>query len=85
MMLEKCRRVMPVVGSLNSKYGRGTIRWAVARPGGRWRTRSERSSPHYTTKLSDVPILYQGTPTARWLERTIDISQIRGAKAGPLL
>ena len=57
-MLEKFRRVMPVVDSLNRKYGRGTVRWAVAKPNGRWHTKAERRSPHYTTRLSDVPILY---------------------------
>jgi DNA polymerase V len=57
-MLEKFRRVMPVVDGLNRKYGRGTVRWAVARPDGRWKTRAGRCSPHYTTRLSDVPVLY---------------------------
>ena len=57
-MLEKFRRVMPVVDNLNRKYGRGTVRWAVAKSNGRWQTKAERCSPHYTTRLSDVPTLY---------------------------
>jgi len=57
-MLEKFRRVMPVVDGLNRKYGRGTVRWAVAKPNGRWQTKAGRCSPHYTTRLSDIPTLY---------------------------
>lgn len=55
--LEKFRRVMPVMDQLNAKYGGGTVRFATARPGGRWKTRAARSSPHYTTRLSDIPLL----------------------------
>lgn len=55
--LEKYRRVMPVVDQLNAKYGRGTVCFAVARPGGRWKTKAQRSSPHYTTRLTDIPLL----------------------------
>jgi len=55
--LEKYRRVMPVVDQLNARYGRGTIRFAVARLGGRWRTKALRSSPHYTTRLTDILLL----------------------------
>jgi hypothetical protein len=55
--LEKFRRVMPVMDQLNVKYGRGTVRFVTARPGGRWKTRAARSSPHYTTRLSDILLL----------------------------
>jgi DNA polymerase V len=55
--LEKYRRVMPVVDQLNAKYGRGTVRFAIARPRGRWRTKALRSSPHHTTRLTDIPLL----------------------------
>jgi DNA polymerase V len=54
----KFRRVMPVMDTLNAKYGRGTLRFATARPNGRWKTKAARSSPHYTTRLSDIPTLY---------------------------
>lgn len=56
--LEKFRRIMPFVDYLNRKYGRDTVRWAIARPEGRWKTKAERCSPHYTTRLSDIPILH---------------------------
>jgi DNA polymerase V len=52
--LESLRRVMPVVDMLNKKYGRDTVRLAVANPKGRWRTKAAKGSPRYTTKLADV-------------------------------
>jgi len=55
--LERFRRVMPVVGMLNKKYGRDTVRLAGANPKGRWRTKAARRSPRYTTKLAEVPRL----------------------------
>jgi DNA polymerase V len=57
-LLEKFNRIMPVVDKLNRKYGRNTIRFGIARPDGRWKTKAEHSSPHYTTRLMDVPTLY---------------------------
>jgi DNA polymerase V len=53
-MLERFRRVMPVVDMLNRKYGRDTVRWAAANPKGRCRTKVVSRSPRYTTKLSEV-------------------------------
>jgi hypothetical protein len=47
-----------MMGRLNKRYGSDTLRFVVAQPNGRWRTKAERSSPHYTTRLSDVPTLY---------------------------
>ena len=43
---------------LNAKYGRGTIRFGVARPGGGWRTKAERVSPRYTTRLDEIMTVY---------------------------
>lgn len=56
--LEKFRRIMPVADMLNRKYGRDTVRWARAKSNRRWKTRAAQSSPHYTTRLSDIPTLY---------------------------
>lgn len=56
--MEKFRRIMPVMDRLNRKYGKYTLRFGVVRPNSRWKTKAERSSPHYTTRLSDVPTLY---------------------------
>lgn len=55
---ERFRQVMEAVDAINRKYGRDTIRFAVARPDGRWKTKFEHSSPHYTTRLSDVPVVH---------------------------
>jgi DNA polymerase V len=57
-MMEKFYRVMPAMDKLNKKYGRDTVRFGVAQPNGRGKTKAERCSPHYTTRLSDVPMLY---------------------------
>lgn len=57
-VMEKFKLIMPVMDRLNRKYGRDTVRFGVARPNGRWRTKAEHSSPHYTTRLSDVLTLY---------------------------
>jgi folate-dependent tRNA-U54 methylase TrmFO/GidA len=57
-MRKKFKGIMPVMDSLNRKYGRDTVRFGVAKPNGRRKTNAERSSPHYTTRLSDVPTLY---------------------------
>ena len=55
--LEKFRRVVPVMDMLNRKYGRDTVRLGSANPRGRWKTRAVRTSPRYTTRLSEVPLL----------------------------
>lgn len=55
--LERFRRVMPVVDVLNKRYGRDTVRLAGANPKGRWRTKGAKRSPHYTTKLAEVPTI----------------------------
>jgi hypothetical protein len=49
--------MMPVVDMLNRKYGRDTVRWAVANPKGRWKIRAGWRSTLYTLRLSDVPPL----------------------------
>ena len=45
-MIEKFKMIMPVMDRLNRKYGRDMVRFGVARPNGRWKTKAERSSPH---------------------------------------
>jgi DNA polymerase V len=51
---ERSRRVMKAVDEINIKYGRGTVRFGAARPGGKWETKFLRRSPRYTTCLSEV-------------------------------
>jgi hypothetical protein len=55
--LERFRRVMPVMDRLNARYGPGTVRFAVARPGGRWQTKFAHRSSRYTTCLEEVQVV----------------------------
>lgn len=51
---EKSRRVMKAVDEINRKYGCDTLRFGVARQGGRWETKFLRRSHRYTTCLGEV-------------------------------
>lgn len=51
---EKFRQVMVAVDKLNRRWGKNTVRFAVANPGGRWRTKFGKRSPGYTTRLDEV-------------------------------
>ena len=51
---ERFRQVMLAVDQINRKWGRDTIRFAAANPAGDWRTKIERRSPRYTTRLEEV-------------------------------
>lgn len=55
--LERFRRVMPTIDSINKKSGKDTIRFAIANPAGRWKTKAARSSLHYTTRFTDLPVI----------------------------
>ncbi len=48
------QRLSSVVDALNSTYGRGAVRLAV-QGSGDIKSASERRSPHYTTRWSDIP------------------------------
>lgn len=49
-------RVMEVMDQINARYGRGTLRLPLDATTGKWRTKQERKSPSYTTKLEDLPL-----------------------------
>jgi DNA polymerase V len=51
---ERFRQVMVAVDQINRKWGRDTVRFATANPEGNWRTKIERRSPRYTTRLQEV-------------------------------
>jgi DNA polymerase V len=51
---ERFRQVMVAVDQINRKWGRDTVRFAAANLEGRWRTRHEKRSPRYTTRLPEV-------------------------------
>lgn len=52
--LEREHRITSAVDAINSTFGRGTIRLAV-QGSGKIRSASDKQSPHYTTKWSDIP------------------------------
>jgi len=51
---ERSRRVMKAVDAINARHGRDTVRFGVADPTRRWKTKAMRRSRQYTTRLSDV-------------------------------
>jgi DNA polymerase V len=51
---ERFRQVSIAVDEINKKYGRDTIRFATADPEGRWRTKFQKRSQRYTTRLQEV-------------------------------
>jgi hypothetical protein len=42
------------VDEINSRFGRDTVHFGAARPGGRWETKFLRRSRRYTTCLGEV-------------------------------
>ena len=56
---EKKVDLMREVDKLNARYGKGTV-WqgTEARSKASWHSKSEQRSPRYTTKTSELPILY---------------------------
>lgn len=51
---ENSRRLMRAVDELDSRFGRDTVLFYAAQPGGRWETKFLRWSQCYTTCISDV-------------------------------
>ena len=52
--VEKEHKLTSVVDAVNRAFGRGAVKFAV-QGSGRIKTSSEKQSPHYTTKWSDIP------------------------------
>ncbi len=52
--LEREHRLSSVVDSVNSNFGKGTLKFAI-QGSGKVKSNSENQSPHYTTKWSDLP------------------------------
>ena len=53
-MVEREHRITSALDAINGTYGRGTIKLA-AQGSGHIRSSSEKQSPHYTTRWSDIP------------------------------
>jgi DNA polymerase V len=51
---EKFRQVMVAADRINSTWGKDTVRFAVANHEGCWRTKFEKRSPRYTTRLQEI-------------------------------
>ncbi|MDR3340651.1 MAG: DUF4113 domain-containing protein [Candidatus Symbiothrix sp.] len=51
----KDKRLMGVLDTVNNKYGRNTLKFAVMGDGQAWKIKQERLSPYYTTRMSDYP------------------------------
>lgn len=51
---KRFRRAMRAVDEINRRWGKDTLRFAVARPGGEWLGRCDRRSPRYTTRLGEI-------------------------------
>lgn len=52
--MEREQRITSAVDAINGVFGKGTVRLAV-QGSGKVRSASERQSPHYTTRWSDLP------------------------------
>jgi DNA polymerase V len=51
---ERFRQVSIAVDEINKKYGQDTVRFGIAKPNGCWRTKFQKRSPRYTTRLQEV-------------------------------
>lgn len=54
---ERSRRLMEAMDAVNARMGRGTLAPATVMAGKGWRMRQESCSPHYTTRLDDIPVV----------------------------
>ncbi len=58
IMAERRHRLMTSLDNLNRRFGSGTLFPAAEGIKPRWSMRRELKSPSYTTRLSDVPVVY---------------------------
>lgn len=50
---QKYERLNLAIDAINNKFGKGTVRLAVAHQG-KWQTKADRRSPRYTTRVSEI-------------------------------
>lgn len=53
----KAKKLMQVIDSINSQFGKETIKFAATGTKRQWITRAELKSPRYTTDWSEIPIV----------------------------
>lgn len=51
---ERSRKLMNAIDHINWQHGRDTVRFGAVQSNGRWKTKSLRRSPNYTTRLQEV-------------------------------
>lgn len=55
--LERRRKLMSVMDTINSEFGRGSLRLASSGTKPAWAMRQERRSPRYTTQWTELPLV----------------------------
>ena len=60
-LLQKRAQVMAVFDTINSRFGRHTIKLAAEGTSKPWAMRAEMRSPCYTTRWSDLPVVFNRT------------------------
>ncbi len=56
--LQRSQRLMKTIDRLNTRFGKGTITWAICRSKASWEMRREQLSCATTTRLEEIPIVY---------------------------
>src|SRR5262249_35298314 len=51
---ERERRLMQTIDKINAKFGRDTMQFGVPEKDARWQMRTERRSPHYTSRWEEL-------------------------------
>ena len=52
--LQRFRRLTETVDKINRKFGRDKVHFAIAKPKGDWRGKSEHRSNRFTTKFKEI-------------------------------
>ncbi len=58
--LARSTALMHTLDAINRRMGRGTLRLLGEAIDQRWKTKSERQTPRYTTRLAEVPVARAG-------------------------
>jgi DNA polymerase V len=52
---QKQKNLMEALDTINDRYGRNALKFAVMGDGKAWKIKQERLSPCYTTRITDFP------------------------------
>ena len=53
----KCKALMQSFDTVNTRFGKDLIRYAAQGYGKKWKLKSEKVSPCYTTDINEVPVV----------------------------